>query len=128
MENKEKYQIEVPVKASPQLLYQYISTPAGLASWYADDVRAYEDHYVFVWNGVEENAQLWHKKLDDHIRFHWEEDSEANTFFEIRIRVNALTNEVVLVITDFAPSSEIEDAKRLWELQITDLKAQIGAN
>lgn len=30
MQTKEKYQLEVTVNASPQLIYQYISTPAGL--------------------------------------------------------------------------------------------------
>jgi len=58
MQTKEKYQLEVTVNASPQLIYQYISTPAGLASWYADDVRANDDTYTFVWNGFEETAQL----------------------------------------------------------------------
>ena len=43
MENKEKFQLEVSLNASPQLLYQYISTPAGLSSWYADDVRTTSD-------------------------------------------------------------------------------------
>ena len=85
------------VNASPQLIYQYIATPAGLASWYADDVRANEDTYTFVWNGIEETAQLLRQKLDDHIRFHWKEDDE------------------------------IEEAKQLWLMQIADLKAKIGA-
>ena len=128
MQTKEKYQLEVTVNASPQLIYQYISTPAGLASWYADDVRADEDTYTFVWNGIEETAQLLRQKLDEHIRFHWKEDEEATTYFEIRIRVNDLTQEVSLAITDFAPFDEIEEAKQLWLLQIADLKAKIGAN
>ena len=82
----------------------------------------------FVWNGFEETAQLLRQKLDDHIRFHWKEDEEATTYFEIRIRVNDLTQEVSLAITDFAPSNEIEEAKQLWLMQIADLKAKIGAN
>ena len=48
MQTKEKYQLEVTVNASPQLIYQYISTPVGFALWYADDVRANEDTYTFV--------------------------------------------------------------------------------
>ena len=127
MGNKEKYQIEVPVKASPQLLYQYISTPEGLASWYADDVRADDKHYTFVWNGIEERALLSSKKTDSHIRFHWEDDPDSATFFEIRIKVNALTNEVMLLITDFALPAEIEESQQIWNLQINDLKIQIGA-
>ena len=118
MENKEKFQLEVSLNASPQLLYQYISTPAGLSSWYADDVRTTSDTYTFEWDGVEEKAQLLRKKLDEAIRFHWVEDEDLSTYFEIRIRVNELTQEVSLVITDFAPSDEIADAKQLWEQQI----------
>ena len=66
MQTKEKYQLEVTVNASLQLIYQYIFTPAGLASWYADDVRANDDTYTFVWNGFEETAQLLRQKLDEH--------------------------------------------------------------
>ena len=109
MENKEKFQLEVSLNASPQLLYQYISTPAGLSSWYADDVRTTSDTYTFEWDGVEEKAQLLRKKLDEAIRFHWVEDEDLSTYFEIRIRVNELTQEVSLVITDL------------------DLKTKIGA-
>jgi len=43
--------------------------------------------------------------------------------------VAVFTNVVhaVPIITDFAPADEIEEAKQLWLMQITDLKAKIGA-
>ena len=65
-------------------------------------------------------------KLDEYIRFHWVDDAPANTFFEIRINVDELTQEVSLVIVDFAYPDEIEEAKQMWRLQIADLKARIG--
>ena len=126
MNTKEKYQLEVGINASPQLLYQYISTPAGLASWYADDVLADADVYLFFWNKSPEKAILIRTKLDEYIRFHWVDDDPANTFFEIRINVDELTQEVSLVIVDFAYPDEIEEAKQMWRLQIADLKARIG--
>lgn len=126
MNTKEKYQLEVGINASPQLLYQYISTPAGLASWYADDVRADADVYLFFWNKSPEKAILMRTKLDEYIRFHWVDDDPANTFFEIRINVDELTQEVSLVIVDFAYPDEIEEAKQMWRMQIADLKARIG--
>lgn len=126
MNTKEKYQLEVGINASPQLLYQYISTPAGLASWYADDVCADADVYLFFWNKSPEKAILMRTKLDEYIRFHWVDDDPSNTFFEIRINVDELTQEVSLVIVDFAYPDEIEEAKQMWRLQIADLKARIG--
>jgi hypothetical protein len=37
MDLKVRYEIEFPINSSPQLLYQYISTPSGL-SGFADNV------------------------------------------------------------------------------------------
>ena len=37
MENKIRYELEFPINSSPQLLYQYISTPSGLQEWFADN-------------------------------------------------------------------------------------------
>lgn len=127
METKEKYQLELPIGTSAPLLYQYISTPAGLASWYADDVCTDAEFYTFRWGDTEEKAQALRQKLDDCIRFHWVEDALPHSFFEIKIRINDLTQEVSLVITDFASPSEIEEAKQLWKMQIADLKTKIGA-
>lgn len=42
---------------------------------------------------------------------------------EIRINVDELTQEVSLVIVDFAYPDEIEEAKQMWRLQIADLKS-----
>ena len=110
------------------MLYQYISVPSGLAMWYADDVRTSdEDVYTFVWDNSEESALLLRKKLDDYVRFRWQEEEDESIYFEIKIRVQELTKEVTLVITDFAPEDEVEEAKRLWETQIAELKALIGA-
>ncbi|WP_373657448.1 START-like domain-containing protein, partial [Escherichia coli] len=38
MSEKIKYEMEFPITASPQLLYQYISTSSGLSEWFADNV------------------------------------------------------------------------------------------
>jgi hypothetical protein len=38
--SKVRYEIEFPINSSPQLLYQYISTPSGLSEWFADNVNS----------------------------------------------------------------------------------------
>jgi len=39
-----------------------------------------------------------------------------------------LTKDVSLVITDFAEEDEIDEAKMLWESQISDLKQVLGSS
>ncbi|MEC8829508.1 MAG: START-like domain-containing protein, partial [Bacteroidota bacterium] len=40
MNTKVKYELEFPIQASPQLLYNYISTPSGLSEGVADHVNS----------------------------------------------------------------------------------------
>ena len=51
-------------------------------------------------------------KKDEFVKFRWleaEEDGE-DTFFELRIRIDDLTGENSLLVTDFADDDEVEDA------------------
>ena len=58
-----------------------------------------------------------------------EDDLEdgLKTYFEMAIKVDDLTNDVALMITDFAEEDEMDEAKLLWENQINDLKKVIGS-
>jgi hypothetical protein len=47
MDLKVRYEIEFPINSSPQLLYQYISTPSG-CQWFADNVNSREFFYVHM--------------------------------------------------------------------------------
>jgi uncharacterized protein YndB with AHSA1/START domain len=126
--DKVKYEIEIPVHASPNMLYQYISSPSNLQEWFADTVNSRGKIYTFSWDGTEEQAELITKKSEERIRFKWLESEDDESFFEIKIQVDPLTNDVSLIITDFAEDEdEVEEAKQLWENQIDELKHTIGA-
>ena len=62
MEEKIKFEMEFPIHASPQLLFQYISTPSGLSEWFADNVNSRGEVFTFIWNDSEEKAKLLSKK------------------------------------------------------------------
>lgn len=126
MSNKTKYEIEFVIQSSPQLLYQYISTPSGLAEWFADDVNSRSELFSFFWDGVEEQARLLKKKTDEFVKFTWM-DGEEDLFFEMRIIVDEITKDVSLFVSDFADEDEIEEAKMLWENQVADLKQVLGS-
>jgi len=126
---KTKFDIEYPITASPQLLYQYISTPSGLTEWFADNVNSRGEFFTFIWGDSEEKAKLVTKKTDEKVKFRWLEENEVETdyFFELRIVLDELTKDVTLMVTDFAEDSEIKDQTQLWDNQIADLKKVLGS-
>ncbi|BDB52803.1 START-like domain-containing protein [Flavobacterium ammonificans] len=129
MEPKVRYEIEFPINSSPQLLYQYIATPSGLSEWFADNVNSRGEFFTFIWNDSEEKARLASKKSGEKVKFKWVDDNAKDTeyFFEIHILEDELTKDVSLLIIDFAPKDELDEAKQLWENQVSDLKHLIGS-
>ena len=69
MDHKIRYELEFPVNSSPQLMYQYISTPSGLQEWFADNVNSRGEFFTFIWDDVEENARLASKKTGEKVKF-----------------------------------------------------------
>lgn len=126
MSDKIKFEIEFVIQSSPQLLYQYLSTPSGLSEWFADNVNSRGEIFNFIWDGSEEEAKLIKKKTDEFIKFCWA-DTEDDSFFEMRIIVDEITKDVSLFITDFAEEDEIDEAKMLWTNQVSDLKQVLGS-
>ena len=126
MSEKIKYELEFPIQASPNMLYQYISTASSLSEWFADNVNSRGKIFSFFWDGVEEKAELISYKNNKYVRFKWLENDDE-TFFEINIVVDELTKDVSLVVFDFAEEDEVEEGKMGWESQISDLKQVIGS-
>jgi hypothetical protein len=106
-----------------------ISTPSGLSEWFADDVNIKDDIYSFIWDGSEEEARLITKKPNSKVKWKWleDEEDEIDAFFELRFEVDPMTKVVILSITDFAEDDEVDEAKRLWDQQISELKRVLGA-
>lgn len=129
MDDKIRFDIEFPIQASPQLLYQYISTPSGLSEWFSDNVNSRGELFTFIWDDSEEQAKLLNKKAGERVKYRWMEDEEDNQtyYFEIRIQVDEITKDVSLMVTDFAEEDEVEESKMLWENQISDLKQVLGS-
>ncbi|NAS12946.1 START-like domain-containing protein [Poritiphilus flavus] len=126
MSGKIKFELEFVIQSSPQLLYQYLSTPSGLSEWFADNVNSRGETFNFIWDGAEEQAKLLKRKSDEFVKFAWEDNGDES-FFEMKIIVDEITKDVSLFITDFAEEDEIDEAKMLWENQVSDLKQVLGS-
>ena len=126
MSKKVLYTLEYPVRCSPGILYEFLSTPAGLQEWFADLVDERDGVFSFSWNGSSEYANLLDKEEDRFIRFHWTH-SQKDEFFEFRIDKSEVTNQTILVVTDFAEKKEIKDQSQLWEYQVKELFHRLGS-
>ena len=127
MSDKIKYDLEFIIHASPQMLYNYISSPSGLSEWFADNVNSRGEIFNFIWDDSEEQAKLLSKKTNEKVRFQWLDDEDEDYYFEIRIQVDEITKDVSLMITDFSEDDEIEENKMLWENTVSNLKQVIGS-
>ncbi|QHI35733.1 hypothetical protein IMCC3317_10800 [Kordia antarctica] len=127
MSDKIKYEIEFPIQSSPQLLFQYLSTPSGLSEWFADNVNSRGEFFTFIWDDSEETAKLLGKKNNERIRFRWEEEEDSSCYFEMKIVVDEITKDVSIIVTDHADEDEVDEGKMLWENQIGSLKQVLGS-
>ena len=127
MSKKQQYTLEYPVRCSPGILYEFLSTPSGLQEWFADKVDERDGIFSFSWNGSDETAELLESEEDKYIRFHWSH-APKEEFFEFSIEKSEITNQTILVIKDFADKKEIKDQSMLWDYQVKDLFHRIGSN
>ena len=125
MSKKVLYTLEFPVKCSPAILYEFLSTPSGLQEWFADKVDERDGIFSFSWNGTEEKAELLESEQDKFVRYRWLYAGK-DEYFELRIEKTEISNQTILVVSDFADKKEIADQSRLWEYQIKDLFHRIG--
>ena len=126
---KTAFSIEYDFQSSPQLLFQYLSTPSGLSEWFADNVNSRGEDYTFIWDDTEEYAKLIQKKNNEKVRFRWmnDEEDQDDCYFELKIVVDEITKDVSLYVSDFADEDELEEAKMLWNNLVSSLKQVLGS-
>ncbi|HFC00043.1 MAG TPA: activator of HSP90 ATPase 1 family protein [Phaeodactylibacter sp.] len=117
--------LEFIFRASPTILYKFLTTPSCLIRWFCDEVDINKGVYDFIWSGAGESATLIDDIEDERIRFRWE-DSPEGEYFEFRMSKSPVTAETVLEITDFCDEDEVEDQKQLWESQMKILRQEMG--
>ena len=121
-----EFQVEVPIQASKGSIYTRLNNPSGLSEWFADDVNIKNDRYTFFWDGSEETAILKTVRKSESVKFQWEDDEDEDYFFEMTIRIDDLTKDVALLVTDFAEEGEEDEVQLMWDNNIDKLKKAIG--
>lgn len=125
---KTKARMEYMLKGgSSSIVWSIISTPSGLETWFADKVTSSDKIFTFRWGKTESRqAEVVGIRTNSYIRFHWMDDEERKSYFELKVNYNELTEDLMLEVIDFAYPDEIEDVKDLWESDIEKLKRVSG--
>lgn len=119
------FESEFIFKASPAILYRFLTAPDCLIRWFCDGVDIQNDVYTFEWDGSEEVAELVDDIEEERIRFEWE-DGEEGEYLEFRMYKSDVTNETILELTDFCDEDEASSQKDLWATQMVQLRIVCG--
>lgn len=125
---KDIFQLEYVLgKVSLNVLWNALSTSDGLSCWFADKVEERENIFTFHWGKSEQNAQMLLSKQNSHVRFRWEEDEETRSYFELKISISEISEDITLTVTDFSESAEdLKDLTDWWNIQIEQLQKALG--
>lgn len=126
--HEEKFVIDFDMKSvSASLIWTFISTPNGLAEWFADEVIKDGKKYTFYWNKASQCATLLAIRSGQYIRFRWDDSEIPKSYFEMRITNSDITGSRNLQITDFAEDDDDRmEITELWNSQIRALKRVLG--
>ncbi len=131
MSKKVLYTLEYPVRCSPSILYEFLSTPAGLQEWFADNVKiSPEKVYTFVWDHEEHKAVMAAHRINHFVKFEYlpetPEDKKSPSYFELRLEQDELTQATYIKISDYSDFDDLDELKDLWDGLIENLKTVVG--
>jgi hypothetical protein len=128
---QQHFEFEYEIKASPKVLYPYISTASGLEQWFAEKVIVKNtDLFQFHWDDEIHIGHLVQNKANKLVKFDFTNEAlpPVSAIIEIKLEVSELTNATYLKIYDSASTfKNPNDAKELWDYLTDKLKEIVGS-
>ena len=129
--SKLKYSNEYELRASPKMLFSYLSTASGLTQWFAKKVNNLPNQkFEFEWDNERHVAIQSAVRANKNIKFEFLDtspDKDDNNYVEFKIEVSDLSGATFLRITDYSANDDAEDLKDLWDGLIDKLKETVGS-
>ncbi len=126
---------EYELNSSPKLLFPFLSTPEGLAQWFADKAEARNATFRFRWDNADHLAAIDTLKVNKTVRFCFipseveaplvQERGHQFPFIEFSVIPGNFSQGVFLRVTDLTEASE-DDIEETWDYLIGVLKEKIG--
>lgn len=113
------------------IMWKLISTPGGLSRWIAEEVRQEGDQLIFVWGKpgqVHETrtAHIMQTVKNVLLRFKWDDEDDPEACTQIMLTKNDITDDLALVITDYADIDEMQGVEDMWNHDLDRLQYKTG--
>ena len=119
---KQKLYIEYPLATkSSNIVWEQIGTIHGLERWLADYVEEVREGIIALTWGEEWTerhtleAQVIDQQRNQFIRLQWVNEDDPDAYWEMRIGRSELTDELCLLVSDYAFPEDIDDLHDLWD-------------
>lgn len=123
---KFKYEQEFSFRASPKVLFNYISTPGGLQRWFADKVTLDSNrNFVFNWDGDDHIAELTSSRLNKATRFDFIGKDQGN-YLEFKFSTSDMDGSTYFKIIDNSDNNDEDDLRIMWTELVDELKEIVG--
>jgi uncharacterized protein YndB with AHSA1/START domain len=128
---KLKFVAEYELRASPKVLFPYVSTASGLSQWFAAKVNTLPEHrYDFIWDNESHIARQTSLRQNKSVRFEFVDTSEnvhdAN-YVDFRLDVSELTQATYLRVTDYSANLDEDELQDMWDGLLDKLKEIVGS-
>jgi uncharacterized protein YndB with AHSA1/START domain len=133
---KHKYIAEYEINASVKMLFPYLSSPQGLAQWFAEDVKVVqkgnEKLYDIIWDKTSHIAKITAIRTNAHVKYVFLETEEAEennwSYLEFKLSHSDMTDTSFLKIIDYSEMDSDNDLRELWDGLIEQLRTNVGAH
>jgi uncharacterized protein YndB with AHSA1/START domain len=113
------------IKSSPAILYNFLSTASGLSQWFADKVTEDEKGFTFAWDDYTEKGEVLEDVESHYFKMKMESNDEGE-YLEFRIEKSEVTDDTILIITEFVEADEAKEQQKLWATQVDSLVTCVG--
>lgn len=118
--------MEFLFRASPTIIYKFLTTPDCLIRWFCDDCNIVDGRFTFEWDGEGEEATALEDIENELLRLEWDEFEGEEEYLEFKIGRSEVTGETILEITAFCDSDEVEEEQQFWATQMQALGRATG--
>lgn len=120
------FKMEFLFRASPTIIYKFLTTPDCLIRWFCDDCNVVDGRFTFEWDGEGEEAIVLEDVENEHLKLEWEEFEGEEEYLDFKISRSEVTGETILEITAFCDADEVEQEQQFWSTQMEALGRATG--
>ncbi|MBP6386473.1 MAG: ATPase [Pseudarcicella sp.] len=127
---KNKFIKEFELRASPKVLFPYLSTASGLQQWFAEKVYIKDPHtFDFVWDKESHLAKISLVRINKSIKFEFmtaKPEDKEHSDLEFKLEMSDLTGSTYLKVIDNSLNFDNNELTEIWEDLIYKLKEIVG--